>query len=297
MYKYANKIFFRIFPIGKGKAKKYNRSKVGAMEKTVDEDALLNPVNRRRPNGEITIIMTTAQEMNSPGGKDNEDGAPPPLPPPRKGASPVTPDVVPSSESNASKLKPPTQLSVQMSENAKVKLHQSFSTPVEGDRVRDLTSPTRSPATPGREEFHPHMERPLPVLPPEIRDDPPKTDPVPISPVSVSGYPAEFPQCPKRVQSSGKVSQLLAQFELKKESSPESSKQLVEEDFKPPLPVRAGEMRPAEEVLIEGLPPPLPAKSKTPPKNQMADMEVRNTSKNILPKQRVPMLKAITHYW
>ncbi|XP_071798602.1 phosphatidylinositol 3,4,5-trisphosphate 5-phosphatase 1-like [Asterias amurensis] len=256
---------------GKGKVKRFYKSKVGSMENppTVDEDALLNPVNRRRPNGEVTGLLATTPE-----GKDDNNAEPPPLPPPRKGSSPVTPDVVPSSDLTSAKLKSSKELSLELGfavESQKRKLHHTLSSPGEGDLS------ARTPGTPCRDDFNPRLERPLPVPQPEIRGDIPATDPMPLSPVALTGYPPGFAKSFKRTQPPGKVLKLLAQFEHKQndseKASSESINQSLEEIFKPPLPVRAGEMKPAEDVLIEGLPPPLPAKSKTPPKNQLGDME------------------------
>ncbi|XP_038050530.1 phosphatidylinositol 3,4,5-trisphosphate 5-phosphatase 2B-like isoform X2 [Patiria miniata] len=265
---------------GKGKLKRNPFAKSPNVEspQTDISDALLNPVSRHRRIGdastksppEIASIAISKEE-------DGLDGAPPPLPPPRRGASPVTPDVVPPGDMSSRQLQPPKQLSLEsILTSNRPPLRGCLSSP--GDRE---ISPSRAKSpTPGSRDEHLHRpERRLPQPPPEIHDSPPRIDPSLCSPpVAVPTQPSStrVPRKPQRRQSPGKVLALRAQFEKSsstEDSPPENAKMFPEDVGKPPLPRRTVESRPSEDVLIEGLPPPLPAKSKTPPKNQMVDME------------------------
>ncbi|XP_022093865.1 phosphatidylinositol 3,4,5-trisphosphate 5-phosphatase 2B-like isoform X2 [Acanthaster planci] len=269
----------------KGKTKKASAPKIPGIESPPTDitDALLHPVNRRhRQNGESMTVKASPETTPIGVKGEDTDGVPPPLPPPRRGASPVTPDVIQSNELTTRQLKPPKQLSLETSltsDMSKPSLRACLSNP--GDRepwdTTLILTRAKSPLAGCWDNHLPRLERPLPIPPPpEIHDCPPRADPALRSPPALQAITRGIPKKPARKQSPGKVRQLRAQFEKSnhnEEGSPENAKIFLEEGGKPPLPQRMGEVRPSEDILIEGLPPPLPAKSKTPPKSQMSDME------------------------
>ncbi|XP_041483163.1 phosphatidylinositol 3,4,5-trisphosphate 5-phosphatase 1-like isoform X3 [Lytechinus variegatus] len=290
----------------------------------------------RRKNG---LKLSTAKAMNQNGvGEESEQ--PPPLPPPRVGASPMsaspmsvnplssipmsaTPmstnpmdggeymglnvDAISPSRTAAGDQSTGPDVNRGMNQVTKPRLRGCRSVPADSDTPPPL--PSRQPPPTQRSLSRdvalppPLPARPMHTLPPLCTD---RSDSETSDEGMVLGHspPRRTPPPLPGQQGASKVSALRDHWERRssRDSSPESNRSSVDRgDAKPALPLRITERmapdgRPSssstddDPVLLEGLPPPLPVKSKqnTPPRRPN-DSEMERSK----PDQLIHVLKNI----